>query len=367
LTLLDTIKTVIFASLKKKSALNWRWAVVFAATSLLFWIPSAYGADVTLGWYPNSESDLAGYKLYGSEGTPGPPYEIVSTYSKDDLDGSNPAVIITAMEDDIPYYYVVTAYDTADNESGYSNWICVFNGDACPKSILVDDFVTRFYQQCLDRDPDSAGLDGWTNDLLNQIKTGADVAEGFIYSPEFVNKNTNQTEYLTVLYKAFFNRQPDSAGLQGWLNAMQNGTRREDVLKGFVYAQEFNELCWLYGISPNPLSAFVTRFYKLCLDRDPDQAGLESWTNDLSNKVKTGADVAKGFIYSQEFLAKNTSDGEFLTVLYQAFFNRDPDPAGWDAWIAELNAGKDRGDVLDGFLGSQEFIELCQDYEINPY
>lgn len=30
-------------------------------------------------------------------------------------------------------------------------------------------------------------------------------------------------------------------------------------------------------------------------------------------------------------------DSEYLTILYKAFFNRDPDPAGFDVWIRELN------------------------------
>ena len=155
------------------------------------------------------------------------------------------------------------------------------NGQTCPKSILVEDFVTRFYQQCLDRDPDQDGLNYWVYSLIDGSRTGADVAKGFIFSQEFVNKNTSQEEYVTVLYKVFFNRQPDSAGLQGWLDAMQNGLSREAVLNGFIYAQEFDDLCWIYGISANPVTAFVARFYIQCLDRNQDKAGLDGWTCPL--------------------------------------------------------------------------------------
>ena len=35
-------------------------------------------------------------------------------------------------------------------------------------------------------------------------------------------------------------------------------------------------------------------------------------------------------------------------------------------WLGELDNGKDRGYVLNGFLGSQEFIKLCQEYGIKP-
>ena len=77
--------------------------------------------------------------------------------------------------------------------------------------------------------------------------------------------------------------------------------------------------------------------------------------------------MANGFIYSPEFIARNTSNEEYLTILYKAFFNRDPDPAGWDVWLAELNSGKDRGEVLNGFIYAQEFYNLCEGYGINPY
>ena len=238
-------------------------------------------------------------------------------------------------------------------------------------------FVTRFYQTCLGRNPDPAGLEAWVNALLDGSLTGSDVAYGFVFSQEFVNKNTTDQEYLQVLYEAFFNRKPDLAGLQGWLEVMQNGASREDILNGFIYAQEFAELCDGYGIKAydghitraqrEAVEAFVTRFYQLCLGRDPDAAGLEGWANDLLNQVRAGADVAKGFIYSQEFLSKNTSNSEYLQILYEAFFDRDPDPAGWDVWLAELNAGKDRGEVLDGFIYSTEFTNLCSEYGIKAF
>jgi hypothetical protein len=182
---------------------------------------------------------------------------------------------------------------------------------------------------------------------------------------------------MQILYEAFFNRQPDLAGLQGWLDALAGGSSREDVLNGFIYATEFANLCKKYGIlafkdntpktTKEYIEAFVTRFYQLCLDRDPDAAGLEGWANNLLNKIQTGADVANGFIYSQEFLNKNTTNEEYLTILYKAFFNRDPDQAGWDVWLSELNAGKNRGEVLDGFIYSAEFSNLCCEYGINAF
>jgi hypothetical protein len=241
----------------------------------------------------------------------------------------------------------------------------------------IEDFVTRFYRLCLGRDPDLAGLTGWVKALLDGSQTGSDVAFGFVFSEEFLKKNTTPDEYLQVLYEAFFDRQPDPAGKQGWLDAMQSGATREDVLKGYIFAVEFAELCDQYGIKAyeghftkaqrEAVEAFVTRFYQLCLDRDPDTAGLNGWTDNLLNQIQTGADVAEGFIYSSEFIAKMTSNSQYLEILYLAFFDRDADPAGWNIWLDELDGGRDRGEVLNGFIYSQEFAELCQRFGITPY
>ena len=51
----------------------------------------------------------------------------------------------------------------------------------------------------------------------------------------------------------------------------------------------------------------------------------------------------------------------------KALRNRNPEEGGWDILLAELNAGKERGEILDGFLYFQGFSELCEDYGINPY
>ena len=287
------------------------------------------------------------------------------------LDGSGHKYQIYLLSDGLIANAYLNPYSTVNGEFDIAAY-----GQSFEEPAEIGAYVTRFYQLCLDRAPDQAGLDGWVADLLDGSQTGSDVAHGFVFSTEFLNKVKSNEEYLQILYEAFFNRQPDPAGLQGWLDAFANGSSREDVLNGFIYAVEFANLCDKFGIKAfeghitktqrEAVEAFVTRFYQLCLDRDPDASGLEGWANNLLNQIQTGADVATGFIYSQEFISKNTTNEEYLTILYKAFFNRDPDQGGWDEWISELNGGKDRSYGLDGFLYSQEFINLCEGYGIDP-
>lgn len=231
----------------------------------------------------------------------------------------------------------------------------------------VEAFVSRFYEQCLNREPDQAGLDYWTNALLAGTLTGADVANGFVFSPEFTSLNTSNEDYLTVLYLAFFDRNPDAGGFDYWLSQLNSGMSRQDVLDGFIYAQEFYNLCFSFGISPNLVASFVERFYLQCLDRPPDLPGLSYWVNSLFDGSLTGADVANGFVFSPEFTSLNPSNADYLNVLYFAFFDRNPDPGGYNYWLALLNDGAAREFALDGFVYAQEFVDLCGQYGITPY
>ncbi|MDD3520959.1 MAG: DUF4214 domain-containing protein [Actinomycetota bacterium] len=119
--------------------------------------------------------------------------------------------------------------------------------------------------------------------------------------------------------------------------------------------------------SNSQVRAFVTSFYANCLGRAPDAAGLDSWTSQLVNKVKTGSDVAKGIVLSNEFIGKKYDNSSFVKIMYKAFFNREADNIGYNTWLAKLNSGVSREKVLEGFLQSQEFVSLCSNYGIVPY
>ncbi len=114
----------------------------------------------------------------------------------------------------------------------------------------VEAFVTRLYQECLGRNPDPDGLKAYCDALRGGHITGGAATKSFFLSDEFKNRNTNNSQFLTILYKAMFDREPDTGGFNGWMDAMNNGMGRPEVVDGFINSSEFVNLCMRYGIIP---------------------------------------------------------------------------------------------------------------------
>ncbi len=85
-----------------------------AITLILFLCMSnVYSAQATLSWNPNSESDLAGYKVYYGNSS--------GSYSFNVDVGNQTSYTISNLVEGKIYFFAATAYDFSGNESGYSN------------------------------------------------------------------------------------------------------------------------------------------------------------------------------------------------------------------------------------------------------
>ncbi len=113
------------------------------------------------------------------------------------------------------------------------------------------------------------------------------------------------------------------------------------------------------------IEAFVTRFYNVLLDRQPDPTGLTYWTNLLRSNKRTGESVAHGFVFSNEFSGKKMSDSDFVEYLYKSILGRSSDKKGRIYWCNLLSQkGYTREMVFNGFIDSTEFGSLCEQYGI---
>ncbi|MBP5528592.1 MAG: DUF4214 domain-containing protein [Lachnospiraceae bacterium] len=110
---------------------------------------------------------------------------------------------------------------------------------------------------------------------------------------------------------------------------------------------------------------FITRLYNVCLDREPDEAGLNYWMEILVNERQTGSEIGRDFAFSDELKSKNYCNRCFVKQMYKAFMGREYDDAGLDYWVGELESGKTREEVFNGFIMSQEFGAICESYGID--
>ena len=231
-------------------------------------------------------------------------------------------------------------------------------------------FVERLYTNILGRPSDPDGLAAWLNVINTQ--SAAAVAQGFLNSAEFLNKNLDDSAFVDILYRTLFDREGDAGGVAVWMDQLTAGKLREMVIWGFLRSAEFKNLADSFGVtalnaadeSAYGIRAFVERFYTLVLGRQPDKGGFYNWVSALTNGSYAGGDIAKAFFLSPEYLNQNTSDDDFVNTCYRAFFGREPDAGGKQGWMTALGQGKSRELVLDGFIDSAEFEALAASYGI---
>lgn len=153
----------------------------------------------------------------------------------------------------------------APDASGYAGWLSALNGGMARADAVLgfsesaenvarhrttverglwmrDDDATavaRMYYAALNRMPDSGGLALWTG-YLKSGRTISDVAQGFIGSAEFIQRygSTSNQQFVTLLYRNVLSREPDGAGLSGWLGTLDAGTARASVVVGFSESEE---------------------------------------------------------------------------------------------------------------------------------
>jgi Ca2+-binding RTX toxin-like protein len=222
--------------------------------------------------------------------------------------------------------------------------------------------VYRVYEATLDRAPDPEGLANWVH-ALNGGTSLQTVVNGFVSSQEFQAKygNLDNTAFVTLLYHNVLDRAPDAEGLSNWVNALNGGESRAQVVLGFSESQEnianqavpVQHGLWIQDAA----AAQAARLYDTVFGRLPDASGLTNWTHSLESGTSLQT-VSADFVASQEFQSKygaldNTA---FLTLLYHNVLHRAPDTDGLNNWLNTLNTGHSRAEVVMDFSESQEHV-----------
>jgi hypothetical protein len=247
-------------------------------------------------------------------------------------------------------------------------------GDVCDTPDKIRCLVRQYYLAILDREPDQAGWDWWTNQIehINQ-QLGIYVGEGFqalarfyFNSDEYLAKGKTDSEFLVDVYQTFLQREPDQAGFDFWMAQLTAGLTRGMVITQFAYSDEFKQyMTNLFGPdTTRPENNLLNDFYRGFLNVFPDDAGFNYYLTLMrtyqcnNNPVALKQlchDIALSFIQSPQYQGRNRTNAEYVEDLYNGILRRGADASGFLFWVNVLNGGMSRVDVLQQFTDGPEF------------
>ena len=93
----------------------------------------------------------------------------------------------------------------------------------------------------------------------------------------------------------------------------------------------------------------ISDLYIGYFNRAPDFGGLSFWFSRIYDGSRSLDDIARLFTNSDEYAEtypEGLTNRDFVEVVYDNLFDRQPDPGGWDFWEGRLNDGLPRDTFL---------------------
>lgn len=210
-----------------------------------------------------------------------------------------------------------------------------------PDPVPTENFVRALYRDFLDREATPDEVAHWTSRLMSHQLSGFEVATELSRSDEWIST------VITNFYRDTLNREPDAAGLQGWINAARSGMPVAQIASAFYASPEY-----FTTIGESDYRTWVTDLYVKLLLRDPDEGGLDGWVNALNGGMQRDF-LAFGFYQSPETLSVRVNS------LYLKFLGRDGEPAGIQNWMPFVAK---EGDLVlaAAIAGSPEYFNRAQ-------
>ena len=233
----------------------------------------------------------------------------------------------------------------------------------------LDDRTQKDFENYYDYS--SAFLSMHGSELADDVRICLETARNNAYtalqndSGSFVAMSNLRVQ-LSVAQAIYEGRQPDSnsapvpvIGTAGYNEA--NGiTMKSAGVVASIYSTNRNLPPEM--IRTLVLNNFVERLYSTIFGRTCSVQERDRWVTALAAGSIKPADVVTGMLATPEFTNRNFSNEQFVTMLYNTAFDRDPDTAGMTNWVTALNNGTSRDSVVQSFLTADGFTKLCAVY-----
>lgn len=136
-------------------------------------------------------------------------------------------------------------------------------------------------------------------------------------------------------------------------NALVQSARGTDIVLGTEKLHFLNGDLYL---GADGVGAQVNRIYQAVLDRDGDPVGLSSWTTSVESHKLDMRQVVDGFVGSQEFAERfgALDSPGFIEKLYHNILGREPDAEGTEYWAKDIASGASLANMVLSFTESVE-------------
>ncbi|MFG6519423.1 DUF4214 domain-containing protein [Sulfitobacter sp. 1A13496] len=175
---------------------------------------------------------------------------------------------------------------------------------------------------------------------------------------------TAQVDAIVALYAGYFNRAPDPAGLQFWIDQIDGGREFNTIAADFAASPEATAL-YPYLTTPDVASpsTFITNVYQNLFNRAPDAEGLQFWTNVLNEGSVSVADMIEAII-NGAVDAPNATPPTFdaSTLENKIEVGRDfaADAANTTGFVFDDAAKSAAIDVIDGVTSDDATVDAAK-------
>lgn len=171
------------------------------------------------------------------------------------------------------------------------------------------------------------------------------------------NTSPDELRSFIELYIAYFNRAPDSTGLNFWGTTFARGTSLEEMASFFAVAEE-TLIAFPEG---TPNQDFVTTVYDNVLGRPPDQAGIDFWVDALSSGEVTRGQFILEILRGARSDLKPEEGTEFVDqqLADRAFLDNKISLGSSFAVTHGMSDGSKGATVMSLFTGSRESFDAA--------
>jgi hypothetical protein len=210
-----------------------------------------------------------------------------------------------------------------------------------PKVSPEEKFIRCLYLDVYGREGDEKGINAWTKSL-KQGEPKRELVIRFINQDEYVRK------LVINLYAWFYDREPDEYGLESWIKTYKEKKWTEsELVFSFCNQDEF------WDKAGGTSRGFVTRLYRTLYSREPDQKGLDGYSDAIDKNIQTRQQVIKEIMKSEEYRVK------YVKFIYNWYYKREPDPKGLVGWTKTMGEAGER-EVVIRVLCSDEYWDKAQ-------